>query len=232
MTATLTRPTQDVNVATMRFARQTDLLTPDVCTKPVHIIGAGATGSFLALSLAKMGLTDITIYDADKVEEHNFPNQLFHIAAKGQNKALAVKELVKMFTDTEIKAIPEMFKGKHQLTGIVVSALDSMKGRKLIHKSVHGNPHVELLIDPRTGPELFTVASINPNSPSESEAYAETIVKDSDVVQAPCTARAIIYTVLAVSSVIASQIKKYLMKEELKGEIIIDLKESIGYFGT
>lgn len=223
--------TNDVNTATMRFARQTDLLSPDVCSKPVHIIGAGATGSFLALSLAKMGLTDITVYDADTVEEHNFPNQLFPIMAKGHNKALALKDLVKLFTETEIKAVPEMFKGKHELTGIVVSALDSMKGRKIIFNAVKDNPKVELLIDPRTGPELFRILTLNTGSPSMKEQYIKTIVKDSEVDVAPCTARSIIYSVLSVSSFLANQIKRHLMKQEYKTDIIIDLNNSIGYFG-
>lgn len=231
MTATIERTTQDVNVGTMRFTRQSDILKGEVCDKPIHIIGAGATGSFTALALAKMGMTNITIYDKDSVEEHNFPNQLFPIRCKGMNKALAVKEIVKEYTGTEINAIPEFFTGKEELTGIVISALDSMKGRKLIFKSVKNNQKVELLIDPRTGPELFTILTVDNRLDSMKDLYAETLVKDSDVLATPCTARAIIYSVLAVSAFISNQVKRYLMNQTYKYDTVIDMNEHLAYFG-
>ena len=49
---------------------------------PIHIIGCGATGSWVALMLAKMGISNITCWDFDKVEEHNLPNQFFYFLKK------------------------------------------------------------------------------------------------------------------------------------------------------
>ena len=40
-----------------RFHRQLDLLDLKLSSTPIAIIGAGATGSFTALTLAKMGFT-------------------------------------------------------------------------------------------------------------------------------------------------------------------------------
>lgn len=218
-----------VDEATERFSRQTDILKPEVCKKPVYIIGAGATGSFLALALAKMGMSDITIFDEDKVEEHNFPNQLFPLSMKGKNKAEGTYELVKYFTGVEIKFEPVMYKNQ-DLKGIVVAALDSMKGRKLIYKNCKNNKLVELLVDPRTGGELFKLMTIDMTLQGEKDKYEESFFSDEEAAEIPCTARSIIYSVLGVSAYISKQIKHFLMNEEFKRDIIIDLKHNVTFF--
>ena len=52
------------------LVRQLDILPPEQTITPITIIGAGAIGSFVALSLAKMGFDDITVYDFDKIESY------------------------------------------------------------------------------------------------------------------------------------------------------------------
>lgn len=53
----------------------------------IALIGCGAIGSAMALTLAKMGIMDFTIYDPDTVEVHNVPNQLLYgIQADGISK--------------------------------------------------------------------------------------------------------------------------------------------------
>ena len=218
-----------VDEGTERFSRQTDILKPDVCKKSVHIIGCGATGSFLALALAKMGLSDITVYDGDSVEEHNFPNQLFPLMMKGKNKAEGTHELVKYFTGTVIKFHPVMYK-KQELNGIVISALDSMKGRKLIYNNCKDNEEVELIIDPRTGGELFKLLTVDMSLTGEKKKYEESFFSDEEAAEIPCTARSIIYSVLGVSAFISKQVKHFLMNEPFKRDIIIDLKYDMTYF--
>ena len=75
-----------------RYHRQLDILDPKSMDVPVTIIGAGATGSFTALSLAKMGIRNITIYDFDTVEEHNLPNQFYRQCDLGKRKVEALRE--------------------------------------------------------------------------------------------------------------------------------------------
>jgi molybdopterin/thiamine biosynthesis adenylyltransferase len=211
-----------------RLWRQLDILHPDKCKEKVYIIGAGATGSFTALSLAKMGLTNITIFDHDTIEEHNFPNQLFPIRTKGMNKALAVKEIVKEFTEVDIEAVPEKYT-KQELKGIVISALDSMKGRKDIYKQCKDNLNVRLLIDPRTGAEMFRILTLNPNMFDKCENYEKTLFSDNEALRVPCTAQAIIYSVLMVSSHICNQVKRLLMDQTYKEDIFMDLPNNYSY---
>ena len=211
-----------------RYWRSLDIIHPSVCNETVFIIGAGATGSFTALTLAKMGMKNITVYDDDFVENHNLPNQLFPIRMLGMNKALAVKELVKDFTDVDITAIPEKYKGE-ELSGVVISALDSMIGRKLIYKQCKDNLRVRVLIDPRTGAEMFRLLTLNPNLYDKCEKYKETLHSDGEALRVPCTAQSIIYSVLLVSSRICHQVKRLLMNEEYQEDIFVDLKNDYQY---
>ncbi len=52
----------------------------------IAIVGCGAIGSYVASSLAKMGLTNFNLYDFDKIEVHNLPNQFFKEKDVGKYK--------------------------------------------------------------------------------------------------------------------------------------------------
>jgi molybdopterin/thiamine biosynthesis adenylyltransferase len=204
------------------YQRQLDILTPEKAEKEaITIIGAGATGSFVALTLAKMGFKDITVYDKDNVELHNLPNQFFPVSCLGDNKALALQATVEDFTAIKIKAIPEMFEDQ-KLSGIVISALDSMSGRKLIFERCIKDK-VKLLIDPRAGAEVVRVFTIDPNISFDQKFYRDNWFEDSAGLSTPCTAAAIIYSVQSITSFICNQVKRYVMMEDFKKDIYMDL---------
>lgn len=209
-----------------RFLRQLDILNPDACNVPICIIGAGATGSFVALSLAKMGFEDIRIYDDDTVEEHNFPNQLFPIEAKGKKKTEAIVEVVKSFTGVVIKQMPIKYVNQ-PLKGIVISALDTMKGRKQIYNTACKNDKVKLLIDPRTGAEMFRLFSVDVRLEGDRKKYEKHLHSDAEADETPCTARSIIYSVLVVSAFICRQVRLYCMNKEYKKDLIMDLNNNL-----
>jgi len=209
-----------------RFLRQIDIFNPEKCDEEINIIGAGATGSFLALGLAKMGLKKIKIFDDDKVEDHNFPNQLFPLSSLGKNKAEETKRIVREYTGTNITAVPRKYKNQ-KIKGIVVSALDIMSGREMILKNCEGNKDISLLIDPRTGAEVILIYTLNPNIKEMVSWYRSTLFPDSEADNVPCTARTIIYTVLYVAGALSNTIKKYLSKQPIEAETIIDIKNNV-----
>jgi molybdopterin/thiamine biosynthesis adenylyltransferase len=67
----------------------------DLC---VTIIGAGATGSRLWLSLVELGVTNIDVYDFDVVESHNLANQIYFTSHIGQPKVDALRDYYKLKT--------------------------------------------------------------------------------------------------------------------------------------
>jgi tRNA A37 threonylcarbamoyladenosine dehydratase len=70
-------------------------------------IGCGAVGSFTAFALAKMGVGSIKVYDPDRVEIHNLPNQMFAAQDCGLYKAEALRDMVELFHGVEIQIQPE-----------------------------------------------------------------------------------------------------------------------------
>ena len=73
-------------VSEARFQRQLDIVAPEQLAFPIVVIGAGAVGSATVVTLAKMGCSDITVWDDDLLEEHNIPNQLCKPAMVGRPK--------------------------------------------------------------------------------------------------------------------------------------------------
>lgn len=193
------------------FWRQTDLVIPDDLDFPITIIGAGGIGSPTALLLAKMGCHKLTVWDPDRVESHNLPNQFYRLRDIGQYKVQALAEIIKDFTGVEIATMPVRFTDEY-LFGVVVSGVDSMETRKEIWKSVKVGD-VQLYIEARMGAEIGYVYPINPSDSSEAEFYETTLYSSSETRELPCTARAISYNVFVIASIIAALVKKYAKKE-------------------
>ena len=80
----------------MDLSRHIEVFSPDAVKYPIHIIGVGATGSFVAMELARMGCPVLNLYDFDDVEIHNIPNQYYDNNDLGKLKAEALSEKLKL----------------------------------------------------------------------------------------------------------------------------------------
>jgi hypothetical protein len=208
----------------MDLWRQIDVVDAEEIP-PITMVGIGGIGSFTVMALGKMGAQKITVYDPDKLEEHNCPNQLYkvHQCASQWPKVEALKVLIRDFTGVDIKCMQERFPGVLSPDGIVISGVDSMAARKEIWKAVKGRPEVPLYIEARMGAEVARIHSINPCDEEAIKWYEGTLYSDEEAVEAPCTARAIAYTGFMIGALIANQVKKATMKEELCKEVILDM---------
>jgi ThiF family len=206
-----------------RYHRQLDLLAPDSLRAPITVIGAGGIGSFTVLSLAKMGCTNITVYDFDTVENHNLPNQLYRENDIGKPKVEALKDMVAEFTGVGINAQNERSEGKG-LSGIVILAVDSMDTRMELWQGMKYNARIPLCIDGRMGAEVMRVFSINPIDPDDIRRYEAELFPSSEAFTAPCTARSIIYTAFSVAALITGQVKKYAAGQSYSRDITFDAR--------
>jgi molybdopterin/thiamine biosynthesis adenylyltransferase len=205
------------------FWRQTDIVTPDELPW-VTMIGVGGIGSFTVLALAKMGCEHITIFDDDKVEDHNLPSQLYPIDSIGNDKVSAAQWVCNAFAGVEPMVYAAKF-GEHSIPSseVIISGVDSMRSRKEIWEKIKGNMRVKLYIDARMGAQVLRIHSINPNDKEQVEWYESTLYSDEEASEEPCTAKAIIYTGFAIASLVANQVKKFSKKEVVVKEIIFDL---------
>jgi hypothetical protein len=204
------------------YWRQTSIVTPDELPA-VTVIGAGGIGSFTLLALAKMGVTNLVVYDDDKVESHNIPNQLYTLDSIGVDKVAASAMMCLDLAGVITTNIRRRF-ADDSVNGVVVSGVDSMSSRSDIWKRMKFNVKVPLYIEARMGAEVSRIHSVNPCDPDACEWYETTLYSDEDSIEAPCTERAIIYNGFAIAALIANQVKKYAKHEQLFREIIFDLK--------
>ena len=215
-------------MTTLDVSRHKELFNPYYFTTPVTIIGAGATGSWLTLSLSKLGIEDITVYDFDKVEEHNIPNQAYNIWDVGSYKLSALAEMVKNNTGKEIKIFNTEFINQ-RIAGIVFLMVDTMETRKQIwNNSIKLKPSVKLLVEPRMGLDVGRIYNINPMDMKHIQKYEETFYDDDTAEESACgTSLTVISSALGITSWCVRQLINWQNSrngEELDNEILIDFK--------
>ena len=211
-----------IGVMTMaRFDRQRDLIKCDMHT-PIMIVGAGGIGSFVTLTLAKMGFDRLMVYDFDTVEEHNLPNQFYRIEDIGKPKVEALGDIVMAFTGTIITTNDMKFEKediKRYMPKVVVSAVDNMETRKLIFDNTDEDT---LFLDGRMGADQIEVYTIN--NKEASVMYQAHLWTDAETAPLPCTSKATMYNVLMIASLMANNIRLALMKQPVRPAIIVDNK--------
>lgn len=212
-------------MTTLDISRHQDLFNPFNFTKQVHVIGVGATGSWIALQLAKLGLTNVNIWDFDRVEAHNIPNQAFGLQHVGQYKVDAMQSSIKYQTDAEFKTNNKALTDE-KLSGYVFLLVDSMKERKkLFENCLKLNPNVELVIEPRLGMNMCRVYNVNPIDMNQIKRYEDTYYSDDEAETSACGASlSVITSALITSGWCVRQLINHHNGEEMDNEILIDYK--------
>jgi len=206
-----------------RFIRQSGLIDGSIFATPICVIGAGGIGSFTTLALAKIGFTEIHIWDYDIVEEHNLPSQFYPMEAVDRYKVDALYDMIYDFTHVQLTKHEEW--NKHEpLTGVVVSAVDSMDTRREIFNAITDNPEVRLFVDGRMGGNQLEIYTCNTMSQEDKRRYSKTLCSDEEAANTPCTERAVMYNVLTIGSWITNQIRLVLSDKEYKREMILDME--------
>jgi len=210
---------QDLDII---YHRQLEVLNPQDITKSVGIIGVGGIGSPTALALTKMGMPDITIWDNDKVELHNLPNQLYRLKDKGVAKVEALGKQLKDYQIGKQKLTGKNSKWGGTIKDIMICAVDSMDTRIAIWQKIK-NSDCQLYIDSRMGAELMKIYAINPSDPLDIRFYEKTLYPSSQASHLSCSARAVFYNVFIIAGLIGSEVKKFIKGEDNTKEIFFDI---------
>ena len=122
------------------FKRQLTLFDPSLYKDvPVVVVGVGGIGSGVLMGLAKMGVSNITVYDDDLLENHNIPNQFYTNDSIGMPKVHAAYEIANKFSPDEIKIKINSEKAEGSTViddgSIVIFAMDSLKARNELFTS-------------------------------------------------------------------------------------------------
>lgn len=159
---------------------------------PIHIIGAGATGSHLWMTLIELGFTNITVYDFDTIASHNLANQLFNANQVGQYKVHALAELYKLKTGKDapetLQFINAKVTGEEPMAGIIFLLTDTMESRRQIMQGIVNNKLCPLVIETRLASSYGNVFTVNPFDNTAVKQWFSTLVKDEDAEASPCGA--------------------------------------------
>jgi molybdopterin/thiamine biosynthesis adenylyltransferase len=157
----------------LNITRHIDVFSPDdFGARRVDVIGVGASGSRIVLSLAKLGIENIHVWDDDIVEAHNVPNQAFGMDDVGKLKVEALKEIVKRQTGIDITTHAERVDGKQVLGEVVFLLTDTMSSRKQIwNAGLKYKSRTKLMIETRMGSDQGRVYVVNPTTPAHVRGW-------------------------------------------------------------
>lgn len=209
----------------MDFWRQTDIVdSRKLGDLAVTLVGAGGIGCPTGLSLARMGIGEMHVYDDDVLAVHNLPSTMYPKIGLDNAKVLTLANMIREFGDTKVHAHQYRMNGDQTNLnpGVVISGVDSMKSRQDIWEHVRMKPQIQLYIDARMAGQHCQILTVNPTNPKSIKFYEERLTGDENVPDAPCTNRAIIYNTFMIASLICWQVRNYVMNEELPAEIFFD----------
>ena len=211
------------------YSRQVNVLNPEEFNTKINIIGAGATGSWVAFSLAKMGLSNLHIYDFDEVGMHNLPNQMFGVRDIDRNKALSIRNIIKLFTGFTVNARNEKVDGSVPLQGIVFMLTDTMKSRKDIYnRAIKNNPSIDLLIETRMDLSGGRIYVVDPKDREQTKMYEQTFYSDDEAEVSACgVSQTVLPSALAITSHAIWKLLNYINGEIVYNETILDFGNEI-----
>jgi len=182
------------------------------------------------MALGKAGLGNIEVWDGDTIERHNLRNQMFKEDDPGRYKVDAADEIAREFSSTPLIKKGKMFvPGTDSLTGVVISAVDSLEMRQQIWRYIKDNGRVPLYIEARMVSRLIIIHTFcRPFKPEAIALYEAELFSNAKVHREACTERADFCTALVCAGLIGEQYLKF--HEGLpieKSKIIFDLKRNI-----
>lgn len=201
------------------YERQLDLIHPSKLQVPITVIGAGGIGSSTVLGLTKMGCGNLTVWDFDLLEAHNVANQMLPISVDrfatedetfflGQPKTQALGHLVDIMNqDVSIEYCTRAWQPGDELGAIVIAAVDNMKVRKELFEACLANPEVRWFIDGRMSAEEARIYAVDLMDQTDIDNWLASWVPDSDIPDAPCTAKATIYNSMHIGAWITVVVK-------------------------
>jgi hypothetical protein len=159
-------------------------------TSRVDVIGCGATGSRIALSLAKLGIVNLHLWDFDEVEGHNIANQCFGMRDIGRKKVEALADIIRDQTGLSPTVHDERVDGSQPLGRVVFVLTDTMASRKEIwEKGIRFRNSVHLMVETRMGVDEGRIYCINPTNLAHVDKWQETLYGDETAAESACGSR-------------------------------------------
>jgi molybdopterin/thiamine biosynthesis adenylyltransferase len=204
------------------FVRFADIVPQDRLGRVrVAMVGAGGIGAPAALSLAKMGVSRLTVWDFDTVGPENFGPQFYGPKEVNRPKVLALGGMLsKRAPWCDYTGIQERYTGEPFDADVVIAAVDSLNARKIIWSGIDDDSRI-LLVDPKMGAEVLTVHTVIPQE--DNDWYPHEL--EGTAVEAVCTAKATFHCGMVAGAYVAQAVKAWLVGELFpRVEVSVDLR--------
>ncbi len=204
--------------------RHKDIFNPDNQRFKIKCFGIGSLGSLIVFTLAKMGITNIEVWDFDYVEPENVGVQLYRVKDIGKSKCEALKEIIKEFCDIEIVIHEEKVTKESKIevgfNDLFVLSFDTLESRKMFFDLI--KDYKCDVLDVRAGGLEYNIQIINTFNEKELEKWK----KSFDIVPTdlPCGERSILYTNFSITSEVCNIVKKMNNNEVYPKKIIRHMK--------
>ena len=194
----------------------------------VHILGCGATGSHIAMDMARIGVRRVCLYDFDIVNVHNIANQIFQRQHVGTNKALACAGEMKLINDDIDIRVFERGYTSQPLSGYVFLCMDNIDTTRTVVESNRGNTNIRAVFNTRmdlTSAQLYAADWMNSSAIDKllkTMQFTQEEVKAERPVSACGTTLSIISTVKMITACATSNFINFINTGELKKFLVVD----------
>lgn len=192
----------------MNLSHQFQIFDP-ANARPVTIMGAGSVGSFAAFLLAKAGVPDITVWDADVVSSHNVPMSLYGPSDVQRLKVDALQEHLERLTGIRIKTEPRMYDGERLARTSVIACVDTMKAREVIWEQVKDRATIDFFGDSRVNAAFIDILSVVPHKRKDIDRYEALQFPDREASMQICGMHGIGYAAVRAAGILAANLTRY-----------------------
>lgn len=113
-----------------------------------HVVGCGAIGSHVCEELARLGISDIHLYDFDTVSAHNITNQMFKTNDIGALKVDVCAEMMKEINpEIKVTVHREGLTAPYVCNGVLILCVDNIDLRREIIQANYFNPYCLAYLD-------------------------------------------------------------------------------------
>lgn len=210
-----------------RDARQRGLVPPERLAQcHAVVIGVGAIGRQVALQLAALGMSRLTLVDDDHVEVENLAPQGYWPDDLNQTKVSATAAICQRIQPTAVvRTFPERFKrstaDRYHDDGptIVFACVDRIETRRILWESLRSR--CELFIDGRMSGEVVRILAANDDATGAT--YAQSLFPSAQAHIGTCTARSTIYTASIAAGLMIQQFTKWLRRLPIDVDVTLNL---------
>ena len=210
--------------------RQRALVPPERLAEcHAFVIGVGAIGRQVALQLAALGISRLTLFDHDVVAPENLAPQGYLAEDLHRPKVSATAAWCRRLQPlVTVTTYPDRFKRSTPRevpwdgNTVVFCCVDSIRTRRMIWDAI--KPCARFFVDGRMSAEVIRVVSSA--HPAIDSSYPSTLFAAEEAFAGACTARSTIYTASIAAGLMLHQFCRWLRGLPVERDLLLNLLAS------